>query len=209
MDDERLDELIAAGAPVVPPASPELRDAIHWMIVDAEAEAQRPKRRSRKWRLLVGAGVSVAVFGAGAAANATGLLPLPEWGADVPSARHITLSLPTTHACRVTYTVSPQELTSPQDQASALTAAQKFLASFDISKIDVAAATKRFRAADESTRKQIGTAEAPPVESDDEVIISAVGAELYDQLGKSLRNDGLDPQAVLLASSHRCNTPEG
>lgn len=207
--DLHLDELLAASAPPVTPESPELRRAVDAMIAEAESMAHTGVRRRMGRVGAVGLGVAL-VLGAGAAAGAAGLLPIPPMGFNSPSARHITLTLPSDTNCQVTYTVAPQELADRSDQAAAMKDAERFLGAFEMSSIDIDAAITKYeqssKAARSQLRQRVPASEMPPGESPDDTVIGAVGAELFDRLSGNLRSHGLNPDAVLLTTSHRCDT---
>lgn len=206
--DSRLDELIAAAAPPVAERTPELRREWHALVAATEAAANPAKRRLGR-RVGVAAFAVIAVFGAGAAANASGFLPLPSWGSDVPSSRQIELTLPSGGTCDVTYSVSPQELAPRADQAASLRAAQQFLDTFDIATISIGDAVAKYKEAAQATHeaaeKSLPASEVPPKENAYEVEVRAVGAEVYDRLSDELTRQGLSPRAIMMDSFHRCD----
>jgi hypothetical protein len=199
--DPRLDDLIAASAPAVTPRTDALRRDLVAVVADSEAAAaSMPRWRAR--RAGVAGVLALATAGLGTAASATGLLP---WFEDT-TAVHQQHTGASGDDCEWTFAARGFEDEAhpvrPAQRAATMSAAQRFLADFNLSSISVPQAVAEYRAAQDGLA--VSSGEHAPDDDLKHVEFAAVTAALNDRLSAELTRQGLSPYAVSVAGASDC-----
>ncbi|ADB35607.1 hypothetical protein Kfla_6615 [Kribbella flavida DSM 17836] len=201
-----LDHLLDSSAPPIARRTADLERELHRLVLDAESAA-RPRRRSL--RIGLAGALATVVIGAGTAGGmAVGLVPAPHW---------VPWTTPAGSQCSIEFTVSPVVDLPPGDgdarsrghsaaeKQAAVAEANRFLKSFDYSSIDQAAAIREFqKAEDAAIAGQPDPAERQPRTTGDDLVLSAVGVEIWERLAADLTAKKLEPYALNYSTAYRC-----
>ena len=196
-----LEDQLTMSAPPVPVQSDELDRELR--LVNSQAEDLATSTRSRpRRRLALGALTAFGVIGAGVgAAGAAGVLP---WFETAPTHGVVTTSTGT--HCEISFGVKPiQDPARPvaaATRAAAVTAAESFLRSFDVSSIKVADATR------ERPPRAVVDSESGPAQSVVEYETDAVIREVQERVGNVLAQQGLPATAISVSAATSCDRDE-
>ena len=219
--DIELDLALEAAKPPVTARTPELARAVAAVLEAAEPEpAPAPSRWRRalrhRTRALSYALAAALVAGGTAAAHAAGwLLPQPEdgrsWDNDSAAVR-VDVTLTGGKRCEAVYMVVPVE-TEAASAAPALweevwSTATEYLSTVDIGRLGSADVVAKYRS-ETLTRHRLAEQrlphdEVPPRPSEDEIRVSAPGAELKAGLDAELRRRDLPTDLLMMTSGDNC-----
>jgi len=220
--DDRLDALLDQSGPPVARRTPQLARTLVQLVDETERARPARKAHSMRRRAAISLAAVTGVLALGTAATAGGLLDLApqpssgQWDGE-PGVKTASVLLSNGAPCVATYAIAPDlargftaHITA-RDWDETMDAAQHFLASLDMSTIDADAAFAKYETARRKSLRSDWYQALPPEErgpdgsTADERRVEAVGAELYARVQANLRSKGLDPSALSMTISNRCN----
>lgn len=196
-----LDELLRQAAPRTAPRTDELQRELRVLVREAESTA-RPQRRTVR-ATLVGVVTAGAVGLGTATAMATGVVPTPAW---------IPWTTGSGSTCEMQFTARPLDTGAPSarrhtdaERRQAVDEANRFLASFDYSSIDEEQAIREFQAEEDAViESQPDPEERQPRLTGDDLVLTAVGSEVWDALEVHLASRGIDTELVGYGQTWKC-----
>lgn len=195
-----LDDLLAASAPPVTPASPELTRHHNELVLLTREAAVPPPRRRRVGA--AGALAAVGVLSVGGVAAAAGVLPtMFPWTTDSGSACELHASAELRRNVDGTLVDGS---TAPEQRAT-LASAEEYLATLDLDSIDRDEAAERwFDYLERTSADHFTRAELESQFQGDRLETHAILHEVDGRLAKHLADEGHDPNSIMASLATRC-----
>ena len=200
MDDIELDALLDRSAPKVADRDAALLEAIDDLV---DATGTPVPRLHRRPRMAVAGLVVAGTLGIGGVAAAGGWLPALSWSpwADQEFASG--------QSCHLRFMAVEQseprrvEGVSRTEQRAAIVAAQTWLDAFDVGSIDMQQALSELRAAQAKVNENVPEWDRAS-ETQQELEVHALVYETGVRLRAALREQGFDPDAADIVTTHDC-----